>query len=59
MLDDWDVLHEQQVEDMMTTDPRLIQATAAKGQNVSNGSNAPKPTSPNGTQKKPVVNGNG
>jgi hypothetical protein len=59
MLDDWDVLHEQQVEDMMTTDPRLIQATAAAGQKVSNGSNAPKPTSPNGTQKKPVVNGNG
>jgi hypothetical protein len=54
MLDDWDVLHEQQVEDMQATDPRLIQATAAKGQNVSG---APKPTSPNGTQKKPVVNG--
>lgn len=71
MLDDWEVLHEQQLQDMQSVDPRLIQATAAKGQNVSNGSNGsngpsgangsngPKPVSPNGTQKKPVVNGNG
>jgi hypothetical protein len=54
MLDDWEVLHEQQVEDMMTVDPLATQATAARGQKVSNG---PKPTSPNGTQPKPVVNG--
>lgn len=61
MLDDWDVLHEQQVQDQQAVDPRLIQATAAKGQNVAGGANpnAPKPVSPNGTQKKPVVNGNG
>ena len=55
MLDDWDELHEQQVQDDMERDPRLIQAQASASQKISG---APKPTSPNGTQKKPV-SGNG
>jgi hypothetical protein len=63
MLDDWDELHEQQIEDQMAMDVELAQATAAKAQKVSNGSNgsngAKKPTSPNGTQPKPVVDGKG
>jgi hypothetical protein len=62
MLDDWDQLHEEQIQDQMQMDVKLAQATASRAQKVSNGpagSNGPKPTSPNGTQKKPVVNGNG
>jgi hypothetical protein len=51
MLDDWDQLHEQQVQDDMERDPRLIQAQASASQKISN---TPKPTSPNGTQAKPV-----
>ncbi|HEX9225620.1 MAG TPA: phage portal protein [Arthrobacter sp.] len=49
MLDDWDELHEQQVQDMMEMDPLASQARAAGAQKV-----GPKPTSPNGTQKKPL-----
>lgn len=62
MLDDWDQLHEQQVEDQMAMDTKIAQATAARAQNVSggpggsNGSNGvKKPAPPNGTQPKPVV----
>jgi hypothetical protein len=51
MLDDWDQLHEQQVQDDMERDPRLIQAQASASQKISI---TPKPTSPNGTQAKPV-----
>lgn len=50
MLDDWDVLHEEQVQDDMERDPRMQQANAA---NAQAGSNA------NLAQKKPVTNGNG
>jgi len=49
MLDDWDELHEQQVQDMMEMDPLAAQGRAAGAQKV-----GPKPTSPNGTQKKPL-----
>lgn len=49
MLDDWDTLHEQQVQDMMEMDPLAAQGRAAGAQKV-----GPKPTSPNGTQKKPL-----
>jgi hypothetical protein len=52
MLDDWDELHEEQIVEDEARDPRLQQAKAAGAQKL------PKPTSPNGTQKKPVVNGN-
>jgi Phage portal protein, SPP1 Gp6-like len=52
MLDDWDHLHEEQVQEDEARDPRLQQAKAAGAQRL------PKPTSPNGTQTKPVVNGN-
>ena len=47
MLDDWDELHEQQVQDDMERDPRLQQATAAGAQIRSN------------VQKRPVTSGNG
>ncbi len=63
MLDDWDVLHDQQVEDALAMDVLANQATAARAQKVSsgsngsNGSNGPKPAPANGTQPKPVVNG--
>ncbi|HEX9225071.1 MAG TPA: phage portal protein [Arthrobacter sp.] len=54
-LDDWDVLHEQQIEDQMALDVQVMQKTAAAAQKVSG---QPKPVSPNGTQKKPL-SGNG
>jgi hypothetical protein len=57
-LDDWDVLHEEQIQEMQEQDVKLAQATAARAQKVSGQpQGAPKPTSPNGTQKKPL-NGN-
>jgi hypothetical protein len=49
MLDDWDELHEEQVEDDMARDPRMQQATAGAAQ----------VKTANVAQKKPVVNGNG
>lgn len=56
MLDDWEKLHEEQIQDQQELDARLIQSTAARAQSAAG---AKKPTSPNGTQPKPVVNGNG
>jgi hypothetical protein len=51
MLDDWEELHEQQVEDDMARDPRMQQAAAAGAQKI--------PTA-NVAQKKPLSgNGNG
>jgi len=55
MLDDWEKLHEEQTQDMMDQDIRMTQATAARAQNVTG---QKKPTSPNGTQTKPL-SGNG
>lgn len=49
MLDDWEDLHEDQVEDDMARDPRMQQATAAGAQ----------VKTANVAQQKPVVNGNG
>lgn len=49
MLDDWDEMHDDQVEEDAVRDPRLQQAKAAAAQG---GSNA------NLAQTKPVVNGN-
>lgn len=49
MLDDWEDLHEDQVEDDMARDPRMQQATAAGAQ----------VKTANVAQRKPVVNGNG
>jgi hypothetical protein len=51
MLDDWDQLHDEQIQEQQEQDVKLAQATAARAQRVSG---APKPTSPNGTQTKPV-----
>jgi hypothetical protein len=51
MLDDWDQLHDEQVQEQQEQDVKLAQATAARAQRVSG---TPKPTSPNGTQTKPV-----
>ena len=45
MLDDWETLHEEQVQDDMERDPRMMQATAAGAQIKSNA---------NAAQKKPV-----
>jgi hypothetical protein len=59
MLDDWDQLHEEQVEEQEAMDTRIAQATAARAQKVSGPDGTKKPTSPNGTQPKPVVNGKG
>lgn len=50
MLDDWEVLHEEQVQDMMQMDPLAQQGQAARSQAGSN---------QNLAQKKPVTNGNG
>jgi hypothetical protein len=50
-LDDWDQLHEEQIQDMMEQDVQLAQATAARAQKVSG---QPKPTPANGTQTKPL-----
>ena len=49
MLDDWNEMHEEQVEEDAERDPRLQQAKAAAAQGGSNVNTA---------QKKPVVNGN-
>lgn len=49
MLDDWDEMHDDQVEEDAARDPRLQQAKAAAAQGGSN---------VNAAQKKPVVNGN-
>jgi hypothetical protein len=51
MLDDWDQLHDEQIQEQQEQDVKLAQATAARAQRVSG---TPKPTSPNGTQTKPV-----
>jgi hypothetical protein len=50
MLDDWEELHEQQVQDDMERDPRLLQAQNPRGQTG--------PPTPTGSPKKPV-SGNG
>jgi hypothetical protein len=50
MLDDWDELHEQQVQDMMQMDPLAQQGQAASAQRI------PKQ---NVAQKKPVDDRNG
>lgn len=46
MLDDWDTLHEQQVQDMMQMDPLAQQGQAAASQR--------RPAAANTAQKKPV-----
>jgi Phage portal protein, SPP1 Gp6-like len=53
MLDDWDELHEEQIEEDQTRDPRFQQAAAAGAQRI------PKPAPAGGTQPRPVVNGSG
>jgi hypothetical protein len=50
MLDDWDELHEEQVEEDATRDPRMQQAASAASQRATGPANA--------AQKKPVTSGN-
>lgn len=52
MLDDWEQLHQQQIKDDLEQAKELAKATAAAIPKPAE--NTPKPTSPNGTQTKPV-----